>query len=61
VTQAEEFEEQRPLLFSIIPAFVRIGGVIEPHQINGQPGAIFRDPDAKVLNTLALDIFDGQM
>jgi RNA polymerase sigma-70 factor, ECF subfamily len=35
--------------------------VVEPHEVNGQPGAIFRDRDRKVLNTLALDILDGQI
>ncbi|HEX7927089.1 MAG TPA: RNA polymerase sigma-70 factor [bacterium] len=41
--------------------FVRIGGVLEPHAVNGQPGAIFRDRDGKVINTLALDILDGRI
>jgi RNA polymerase sigma-70 factor (ECF subfamily) len=41
--------------------FIRIGGVVEPHQVNGQPGAIFRDRDGKVVNTWALDILDGQI
>ncbi|MFG3419085.1 RNA polymerase sigma-70 factor [Micromonospora sp. NPDC049460] len=40
---------------------VRIGGVLEPHEVNGQPGAIFRDRDNKAVNTLALDILDGQI
>lgn len=34
---------------------------LEPHEINGQPGALFRDRDGKVLHTLALDILDGQI
>ena len=46
---------------AIVPPFVRIGGVVEPHEVNGQPGAIFRDRDGKVLNTWALDILDGQI
>ena len=48
-------------LAAIAPPFVRIGGVVEPHEVNGQPGAIFRDRDGKVLNTLALDILDGRI
>ena len=44
-----------------VPAFVRIGGIVEPHEVNGQPGAIFRDRDGKVVNTWALDILDGQI
>ena len=34
---------------------------VQPHPVNGQPGAIFRDRDGKVLNTLALDILDGRI
>jgi RNA polymerase sigma-70 factor (ECF subfamily) len=34
---------------------------VEPYQVNGQPGAILRDRDGKVLNTLALDILDGRI
>jgi RNA polymerase sigma-70 factor (ECF subfamily) len=49
------------VLAAIVPPFLRIGGIVEPHQVNGQPGAIFRDRDGKVLNTLALDILDGRI
>jgi RNA polymerase sigma-70 factor (ECF subfamily) len=42
-------------------AFARVGGVVEPHQLNGQPGGIFRDRDGKVVNTWTLDILDGQI
>ncbi|WP_336214104.1 RNA polymerase sigma-70 factor [Nonomuraea sp. LPB2021202275-12-8] len=49
------------VLASLLPQFVRIGGVVEPHEVNGQPGAVFRDRDGKVVNTLALDILDGQI
>jgi hypothetical protein len=46
------------VLAAIIPPLVRIGIGVEPHQVNGQPGAIFRDRDGQVLNTLTLDILD---
>jgi RNA polymerase sigma-70 factor (ECF subfamily) len=49
------------VLAALVSPFVRIGGVVEPHEVNGQPGAIFRDRDGKVFNTLALDILDGQI
>jgi RNA polymerase sigma-70 factor (ECF subfamily) len=49
------------LLATMVPAFVRIGVVVEPREVNGQPGAIFRDRDGKVLNTLALDVLDGRI
>ena len=29
--------------------------------MNGQPGAIFRDRDGKVLSAMALDVLDGQI
>ncbi|WP_319462563.1 hypothetical protein [Micromonospora sp. RTP1Z1] len=45
-------EKVARVLAAIVPPFVRIGGVVEPHQVNGHPGAIFRDRDGKVLNTL---------
>jgi RNA polymerase sigma-70 factor (ECF subfamily) len=40
---------------------LRIGVVLEPHEVNGQPGAIFRDRDGKVLTTWALDVLDGRI
>jgi RNA polymerase sigma-70 factor, ECF subfamily len=49
------------LLASIFPWLVSIDVTLEPHQVNGQPGAIFRDRDGKVLNTLALDVLDGRI
>ncbi|WP_392668573.1 RNA polymerase sigma-70 factor [Streptomyces sp. LN785] len=49
------------VLSVLVPPFVRIGGVVEPREVNGQPGAVIRDRDGKVLNTLALDILDGRI
>jgi RNA polymerase sigma-70 factor, ECF subfamily len=49
------------VLAATVPPFARIGGVVEPHEVNGQPGAIFRDRDGKVVNTFALDILDGRI
>ena len=49
------------VLASIFPWLVRIDVTLEPHEVNGQPGAIFRDRDNKVLITLALDILDGEI
>lgn len=48
-------------LAAIVAPFVQIGGVVEPHEVNGQPGAIFRDRDGNVVNILALDTLDGQI
>ena len=49
------------VLAAIFPWLVRIEVTLEPREVNGQPGAIFRDRDGKVLNTIALDILDGQI
>jgi RNA polymerase sigma-70 factor (ECF subfamily) len=49
------------MLAAIIAPLVRIGVVVEPHEMNGQPGAIFRDREGQLLNTLTLDILDGQI
>lgn len=49
------------MLAGFAPAFTKTGVVVTPHEVNGQPGAIFRDRDGKVVNTLALDIVDGRI
>lgn len=49
------------LLHSLHEPFTRIGGRVEPREFNGQPGAIFRSPDGKVVSTWTLDILDGQV
>lgn len=49
------------LLASVFPWLARIDVTFEPHEVNGQPGAIFRDRDGKVLHTMALDVLDGQI
>ncbi|MFJ9864229.1 RNA polymerase sigma-70 factor [Streptomyces sp. NPDC101165] len=49
------------LLTSFVTALVRIGVTFELHEVNGQPGAIFRDADGKILNTWTLDVLDGQI
>jgi RNA polymerase sigma-70 factor, ECF subfamily len=49
------------VLAAAIPQFIRVGVVVEPHEVNGQPGAIFRDRDGRVLNTFVLDILHGQI
>ncbi len=49
------------VLATNVPRLVRIEVTLEPHEVNGQPGAIFRDRDNKVLNTWTLDILDGRI
>ena len=60
-TQFVGAENVARVLSALVPPFARIGGVVEPHQVSGQPGAIFRRRDGKVLSTWALDILDGQI
>ena len=48
-------------LAALVRRFARIGATVEAHQVNGQPGAILRDRDGRVLNTWALDIFDARV
>jgi RNA polymerase sigma-70 factor (ECF subfamily) len=54
-------EKVARVLTSIFPSLVRIDVTLEPREVNGQSGAIFRDRDSKVLLTLALDVLDGQI
>lgn len=49
------------LLTSLARPFARTGGVVEPREVNGQPGAIFRERGGMVINTWALEIVDGQI
>jgi len=54
-------EKVARVLASVFPWLVRIDVTMEPHEVNGQPGAIFRDRDNKVLFTMTLDILDRQI
>ncbi|MGA8248526.1 MAG: RNA polymerase sigma-70 factor [Nocardioides sp.] len=49
------------MLAKLAAPFVSWGGIVEPHELNGQPGGIFRDRDGRVVNTWTLDILDGQI
>ncbi|GGY07740.1 RNA polymerase sigma-70 factor [Streptomyces hiroshimensis] len=49
------------LLGTVYPWLVRIDVSFEPHEVNGQPGAVFRDRDGKVLHTMVLDVLGGQI
>jgi RNA polymerase sigma-70 factor (ECF subfamily) len=49
------------VLTVLVELFSRIGARLEPHEVNGRPGAIFRDRNGKVLNVWALEIADGQV
>jgi len=49
------------LLATAFPVVLRTGVALERHEVNGQPGAIFRDRDGRVLTALTLDVLDGQI
>jgi RNA polymerase sigma-70 factor, ECF subfamily len=49
------------VLAAIAPPLVGIGVVCEPHELNGQPGAVFRDRDGRIVSTWTLDILDGRI
>ncbi|MFD6277363.1 RNA polymerase sigma-70 factor [Streptomyces sp. NPDC060209] len=49
------------VLAAFVPLVIRGAGVVEPQQVNGRPGAIFRDRDGRVLSTWALDVLDGRI
>ncbi|MGY1433647.1 RNA polymerase sigma-70 factor [Streptomyces reniochalinae] len=49
------------LLASLVPLLARIDVTFEPHEVNGQPGAVFRDRDGRVLTALVLDVLGNQI
>jgi RNA polymerase sigma-70 factor (ECF subfamily) len=49
------------LLASLIPWLDQVDGTFDPHEVNGHPGAIFRDRGGRVLNVWGLDILDGRI
>jgi RNA polymerase sigma-70 factor, ECF subfamily len=49
------------VLVSVFPVLVSIGVSCDPHEVNGQPGAIFRDRDGNVLVALTFDILGARI
>ncbi|MBV9381084.1 MAG: RNA polymerase subunit sigma-24, partial [Streptosporangiaceae bacterium] len=49
------------VLAAMLPWLARLDVTLEPHEVNGQPGAIFRDRDNKVLYVVTLDVLGGQI
>jgi RNA polymerase sigma-70 factor (ECF subfamily) len=54
-------EKVARLLASVFPRMALIDVTFQRREVNGQPGAIFRDRHGKVLQTLTLDVIDGQI
>jgi RNA polymerase sigma-70 factor, ECF subfamily len=49
------------VLAAIFPVLARIDARVEPREVNGQPGAILRDREGKVVGTLTLDVLGGRI
>ncbi|WP_024754699.1 RNA polymerase sigma-70 factor [Streptomyces exfoliatus] len=49
------------LLASVFPWLLRIDVSLTSAEVNGQPGAVFRDRDGRILHTMALDVVDGRI
>ena len=49
------------LLGTVYPLLAEVDVTVERHELNGQPGAIFRDRDGKVVNTWTIEFLDGQV
>jgi RNA polymerase sigma-70 factor, ECF subfamily len=54
-------EKVARVLTAVFPWLIRVDVTPEQHQLNGQPGAIFRDRDGRVIYALALDVLDGRI
>jgi RNA polymerase sigma-70 factor (ECF subfamily) len=39
----------------------RLGSTFEPHEVNGQPGVIFRGPRGGIMSVMAFDVVDGRV
>ncbi|MEU4450313.1 RNA polymerase sigma-70 factor [Nocardioides sp. NPDC023903] len=54
-------EKAARILIAAVPPLLAIGAHLEQRELNGEPGAILRDPDGAILGTWTLDILDGQV
>ncbi|GGV47428.1 DNA-directed RNA polymerase sigma-70 factor [Kitasatospora herbaricolor] len=49
------------LLAGVLPRLFQVEVTLEQHEVNGQPGAIFRDREGRILQTMVLDVLDGRI
>jgi RNA polymerase sigma-70 factor (ECF subfamily) len=49
------------VLATTVPWMFRIDMTVQRHDVNGQPGAVLRDRDRKVVATWTLDVLDGRI
>lgn len=49
------------ILVARVPPLLGAGAAFERRELNGQPGAILRGRDGKVVGTWTLEIYDGRV
>jgi RNA polymerase sigma-70 factor (ECF subfamily) len=49
------------VLAANLPPLFSVAAQVERHELNGQPGAILRDLDGRVVGTMTLDVLDGRI
>lgn len=49
------------VLAAMFPMLAKIDAKVEPREVNGQPGAILRDRDGKVVGTMTIDVLGGRI
>ncbi|TDQ50299.1 RNA polymerase sigma-70 factor [Actinorugispora endophytica] len=49
------------VLGAALPWLARVGVTFEPSEVNGRPGAVFRDRDGRILHVLSLEMLDGRV
>src|SRR5262249_9168290 len=49
------------VLAAVFPRLLMIDVTMDPHQVNGQPGAIFRDRDGRLLAVVELAVVEGRI
>jgi len=49
------------LLGVFFPRLFELAATCEPQEVNGRPGAVIRDREGRVLNTVSLDVVDGRI
>jgi RNA polymerase sigma-70 factor (ECF subfamily) len=54
-------EDVARMLSMVVQRLAQIEVTFEPHEVNGQPGAIFRDRHNRVLYTMTIDVLDGRI
>ncbi|MGW8763270.1 RNA polymerase sigma-70 factor [Streptomyces sp. NPDC055815] len=54
-------EKVARLLGTVFPTLFDLDITCEPHEVNGQPGAVYRDRDGRILQVFVLDVLDGRI